>query len=45
MVRSRFSYILLIPVAFLPMGACSAPLQDPDPIISRALQVASIQLE
>jgi hypothetical protein len=45
MVRSLFSYLLLIPVAFLPMGARSAPLQGPDPIISRVLHVASIQHE
>jgi hypothetical protein len=32
MVRTRLSYLLLIPFAFMLMGARAAPLVDPDPI-------------
>jgi hypothetical protein len=32
MVRSRLSHLVLIPIAFLLMGARAAPLVDPDPI-------------
>ena len=32
MLRSRLAYLLLIPVAFMLMGARAAPLLEPDPI-------------
>ena len=32
MARTRLTYLLLIPIAFMLMGARSAPLVDPDPI-------------
>ena len=32
MVRSRFAYLLLVPIAFMLMGARAAALVDPDPI-------------
>jgi len=53
MVRAHFSYLLLIPVAFLLIGARSTPLQDPDPIpvpsglsgqdVSKAIRGAIVQ--